>query len=104
MDQVEELRHADERRDLALGERAHQVGRVHLLQEDDARPDREGQQQVAHLRERVEERQDAEHGVALVHRQHLEHRLALGEQVAVRQHDALRIRGRARRVEHHRRV
>ena len=104
VDQVVELRHAHERRDLALGERAQQVGRVHLLEKDDARAGGEGQQEVAHLRERVEERQDAEDRVALVHVDDAERRLALGEQVAVREDDALRVGRRARGVEHDRRV
>ena len=53
-------------------------------------PDGERQQQVGHLRERVEERQHAEHASLLVDTSTTaKAAVALGQQVAVGEHDAL---------------
>ena len=99
VDQIEELRHAGEDGDPALGQRLEQVGRVQRLEIDDAGTDGERQQQVGHLGQGVEQRQHAEDGVLLAHVHHCERRLAFGRQVAVCQHDALRVGGGPRRVE-----
>ena len=99
VNQVEELRHAGEERHLPLGEAAEQFGRVQRLEEDHARPDGEGQQQVGHLRQGVEERQHAEDAVLLGDRHDLERAFTLGQQVGMREHDALGVAGRARGVE-----
>ena len=101
VDQIEELRHAREDGDLALGQRPHQLLRAERLEVDDTRAHRERQQQVGELRQRVEQRQHAQHAVVLGDVHHPERRVTLGDQVGVRQHHALRIRGGARGVENH---
>ena len=101
MNQVEELRHAREDRDLPLGERLHQIGRVERLEIDDARADRERQQQVRQLRERVKERQHAENRVLVGDVDDSERGITFGQQIRVGQHDAFRIRRRARCVQDH---
>ena len=101
VEEVEELRHAAEQRDVALGERSQQLGRVQRLQEDNSGSAREWQQQIGHLREGVEQREHAEDRVALVHAHDPEDSLHFGEQVAVCQHDALGVAGGAGGVEDH---
>jgi hypothetical protein len=89
VNQVEELRHAGEQRHAALAERAEQFRRVHRFQEHDARANRQRQQQVGHLRQGVEQGQHAEDAVLLGDRDRFEHRRPFGDQVRVRQDDAL---------------
>ena len=67
VDEVEELRHAREDGDPARVERLDERRRVDGVEKDHARAGRERQQQVGHLRERMKQRQDAEHGVVLGH-------------------------------------
>ena len=55
------------------------------------------QPQRDRVAERMEERQDAENAVARLRVDRLHHRFAVGGQVGVRQHHALRIAGRTRR-------
>ena len=104
VNQIEELRHAREDRDAPLGQGLEQVGGVERFEEDHARAHGKRQQQVGHLRERMEERQHAQHGVALRHVDHGKGRLALAGEVAVREHHALGVGGGARGVENHRGV
>ena len=95
MNQVEELRHAGKHRDAALAERPEQFRRVDRFQKYDAGANRQRQQQVGHLRQGVKQRQHAEDAVMLGDRDRFEHRRALGNQVRVRQDDALRVARRA---------
>ena len=102
VNQVEELRHAREDRDLALRQRLDQIRRVQRLEIHDAGADRERQQQVGELRERMEQRQHAENRVLLGDVDDGERRIALGQQVRVGQHHAFRIGGGAAGVEDYR--
>ena len=102
--QVVELRDDAEGGDAALGEGPHHLGAVHGFQEYDPRPRRQRKQQIGDLREGVEERQDAQDGVPFVEPDDAEGAGPLGAEVAVRQDHALRVAGRARRVQDHRRV
>jgi hypothetical protein len=104
VDQVEELRHAAKCADASLAQGSKQLGGVDGFQKHHARPDRKGQQQVGQQCERVEQWKHAEDDVAFVDRQDLEGRLALGQQVGVRQHDSLRVGRCTRGVEDDRRV
>ena len=80
---------------LRLGQRFHEVGRIERLEVDDARADRERQQQVRQLRERVKERQHAENSVMVAHVDDCKRSVTFGQQVSVSQHDAFGIGGRA---------
>jgi hypothetical protein len=72
----------------------------------EARPRADAQraQEPAHGLERVVERQDAQEPVLGPELQRAHHGLDVGEQVRVREHDALRLPGRARGEEQHREV
>src|SRR5262249_47826182 len=59
VNQVEELRDASEERNSELLQCTEQLGRVQALQIDHTCADREWQQKICHLCERVEERQHA---------------------------------------------
>ena len=102
VDQVEELRHAHEDGDVPLGQALEQLGGVERLEVDDAGADGHRQQQVGHLGQRMEQRQDPQHGVPLADVDDGERRLALGSEVAVGQHDSLGVGGGPRGEEDHR--
>ena len=99
VDQVEELRYAAEDGYVALLERPQQFGGVERFDKDDAHADRQRQQQVGHLGECVEEREDAEDCVSGADVDDAEDGNGFGFKVAVREHDALGIAGGSRSVE-----
>jgi hypothetical protein len=68
------------------------------------RADREWQQQVGHLRERVKEREDTEHRILFADAHRIERAIPFGKEVRVREHHALRIGRRARGVQDHGRI
>ena len=91
VDQIEELRHACERGHAAFRQRTQQLGRIDRFEEHDARANREREQQIGHLRERMKEREHAEDAVPLVDAHDGKGAFALSHQVAVRENDAFRI-------------
>ena len=103
VDEIEELWDAAEERDVALAQSTQQLGGVERFQIHDARAVRERKQQVGHLRERVEEGKDSEDGVGRADGHELSHRLDLRQQVVVREHYALRVARRPRRIKDDRR-
>jgi hypothetical protein len=104
VNQIEELRHARENRHAALFQRPQELCGVDRFEKDDAGANRQRQQQVGHLRQRVKERQDSEDAVGLRHAHDREGALPFRQQICVRQHDALRVARGARRVKDHRGV
>ena len=104
VDEVEELRHAREDRDAARRERRDQRRRADRVEKHHARADRKRQQQVGHLRERVEQRQHAENRVGLGDLHDRKGAFAFGVEVGVRQDDALGIGGGAGGVQNDGRV
>ena len=99
MDQIVELRHDRERRDVALAQSAHEFGGVERFQIDDARSLHQREQQIGHLRQHVKERQHAEQRVGGAEIDPVEHGLDLAQEIGVGQHHALGIGGGAGSVE-----
>jgi hypothetical protein len=104
MDQIEELRHAGEDRDRSRLEGLEERGRVDRLEEDHTRARRQWQEKIGHLREGVEERKHAEHGVFLGDVDDRQRARALGLEVGMRQDDPLGVGGRAGGVEDYGRI
>ncbi len=99
VDQIEELRHHGKHADLALGQRTQKLGRVQGFEIDDARSLHQGQQQIGHLREHVEQWKHAEHSVVGANVSPAKHGLHFTQEIAVSEHDALGVGGGAGSVE-----
>ena len=98
-DEVKELWHAGEDGDIALLQGPEQIASVERFEIDDAHGNRERQEQVGHLGERMKKRQNAENGVFGADIEDFADAIAFALDIAVREHDSLGIAGSARGVE-----
>ena len=94
---VEDARNAEEQRRLHLGEVVDDL--LVDSAERHARAAREERVQLARLAERVRPRQKRKRAIVVVHREDVVHRVHVRRDVAVREDDALRVAGRAARVD-----
>ena len=91
VNQIEKLRHDGESRDVALLQRLQQFGGVEGFQVYDSRSLDQRQEQVRHLRQHVEQGQDAEQRVSGAEIDPVEDGVHFAEEVGVRQHHAFGI-------------
>ena len=101
VNQVEELRHAREDRDLPLRKRLDEIRRVQRLEVDDAGTRRKREQQVRELRERMEQRQHSKDRVPVGDVDCGEGGIAFRQQICMGQHHSLWVGRCAARVQDH---
>ena len=99
VDEIEELRDAAEDGDAALAQGESQLLGVERIEKDDLAAVVERQEEVGHLGQHMEERQDSEQRVPGTDGDELADALELGGEIAVGEHDALGIAGGSRGVD-----
>ena len=99
VDEIEELGDAAEDGDAALAQGERQLLGVERIEKDDLAAVVERQEEVGHLGQHVEERQDSEQGVSGTDGDEPADALELGGEIAVGEHDALGIAGGSRGVD-----
>src|SRR6266496_4727327 len=99
MNQIEELWYHSEPRYIPFSQRLQQLCRVERGKINHPSACNQRQQQIRHLRKYVEERQHPENGVLRSEVCPRKHRIRFAEQIRMREHYALGIGGRSRRVE-----
>ncbi len=98
VDQIKKLRHDRKYRDVAFLQGPQQLRGVKSFEITDASALYQRQHQIGHQSENVKHRQHTQESIARTNIDPIEYRFHFGKQVGMREHDALRVGGRARGV------